>query len=143
MNADSIEANKALVRRYIDEIQNQHRLDALDSIFSAGFIDHANAFDGVFQGVDGLRRGYEVMLAAFPDFHATLHEQVGEGDRVVTRKTIRATHRGEFRGIPATDTRVGFEVIDIFRIEDGRIAECGFLFDEYRLMQQLGIMKEK
>ena len=134
----SIQQNKAIVRRYIDEVQNEHRIDALGDIFAAGFIDHSNTFDGVFQGIDGLVRGYRDIFGAFPDFGATLLDQIGEGDRVVTYKIVSATHEAEFRGFAATGNRIEFQVIDIFRIEDGLIAECWLLFEELKFLRQLG-----
>ena len=135
-----VEANKALVRRYIDEVQIAHRVEALDSIFAANFIDHANTFDGVFQGIDGLRQGYAELLSAFPDFSATLLDQVAEGDRVVTYKTVSGTHHGRFHGIEPTGRRFEIRVIDIFRIRRGRIAACWLLFDELGFYRQLGVI---
>ncbi|MEM7196003.1 MAG: ester cyclase [Pseudomonadota bacterium] len=133
-----VEKNKALVRRYVDEVQNEHCLEALDTIFSKNFVDHSQILGSMFQNIDGLKRGYTDMLAAFPDFHVTINEQIGEGNKVVTHKTITATHAGEFRGIAATHRQVEFQVIDIFTINDGLISECWFLFEEYKLMQQIG-----
>jgi steroid delta-isomerase-like uncharacterized protein len=130
--------SKTIVRRYVDEVQNGHRIEALETIFSQGFIDHTNAFGGVFQGIEGLKQGYVEMLEAFPDFNATIHDQICEGDKVVTFKTITGTHEGTFLGIPATGKKIKFKVIDIFRIEENLITECWFLFEELQLMQQLG-----
>lgn len=138
--AERIVANKALVRRYVDEVQNGHDLDALDTIFAPDFIDHAATFDGLFQGIEGLRQGYVELLDAFPDFGATIFQQIGEGDRVVTYKRIVATHQNAFLGIPPGGAGIDFEVIDIFRIEAGRIAECWLLFDELRFLRQLGAL---
>ena len=133
-----IAANKALVQRYVDEVQNGHDIDALDTIFAQDFIDHADTFDGLFQGMEGLKRGYVEMLSAFPDYRVTMHEQIGEGDRVVTYKTISFTHQGAFQGIPATGKRIEFKVIDIFRIENNLIAECWLVFEELKFLRQLG-----
>ncbi len=135
---NSVQANKAIVRRYVDEVQNGHSIEALETIFSNNFIDHTNAFGGVFQGIEGLKQGYLDMLKAFPDFRATIHDQIGEEDKVVTYKTITGTHKEAFLGIPATGEKIEFKVIDIFRIEENLIAECWFLFEELRFMQQLG-----
>jgi predicted ester cyclase len=50
-----------------------------------------------------------------------IHDQLSEGDRVTTRTTRRGTHRGELMGIPATNQRVGMDVVDIVRLENGRL----------------------
>ena len=138
---NNIQANKAIVRRYVNEVQNDHSIEALETIFSKNFIDHTNAFGGVFQGIEGLKQGYVEMLTAFPDFRATIHDQIGEDDKVVTYKTIEGTHQEVFLGNPATGKKIEFKVIDIFRIEGEMIAECWFLFEELKFMQQLGAVK--
>jgi predicted ester cyclase len=78
------------------------------------------------------------VFTAFPDMRAEIHDQVAEGDKVVTRKTFYGTQQGEFMGIPPTGKKVAFDVIDIFRIADGRILEHWFAGDMLGLMQQLG-----
>ena len=132
------EANKALVRRYVDEVQNGHNIDALETIFSEDFIDHAETFDGLFQGIEGLKQGYAEMLSAFPDYSVTVHDLIAEDDKVVTYKTISFTHKDTFQGIAATGNHISFKVIDIFRVEDGLIAECWLQYEELQFLQQLG-----
>ena len=79
---------------------------------------------------------------AFPDFRVVIHDQIAEGDKVVTYKTVMGTHREEFRGIPATSQRIEFQVIDIFRIEENKITECWGVFEELKFLQQLGVLSE-
>ncbi len=69
------------------------------------------------------QRFYGMLLGAFPDANVTIDEQVAERDLVVTRKTLRGTHRGELWGLEPTGNRIEFEFIDIFRIRDGKLAE--------------------
>ena len=102
MEASRIKANKAVVQRYIDEIQNGHSLDAIADVFSENFIDHTASGGGAFVGgIEGLKRGYESFLKAFPDLQATVEEMVAEGDKVVAYKTLRGTHAGNWLGMPA------------------------------------------
>ena len=98
----NLEENKAIVQRYVDEIQNEHNLDAIESIFSSDFIDHMDSFGGLFQGLDGLKRGYAALLNAFPDLHVTVEDMIAEDDKVVIYKTATGTHCEEYLGIPAT-----------------------------------------
>lgn len=77
------------------------------------------------------------MRSAFPDLHVRIHEQIAEGEKVVTRKTFEGTHRGEFMGVPSTARPVAFEGIDILTVRDGRIAEHRVVFDQLAIQQQL------
>jgi predicted ester cyclase len=66
---------------------------------------------------------------------------LAERDRVVTRKTFHGTHQGEFMGILATGRAVTFDVIDIVRYQDGRLAEHWNVVDQLELMRQLGVVQ--
>ena len=72
-----------------------------------------------------------------PDLHAVIHDQLGEGDKVTTRKTLHGTHRGPFWGVPPTGKQVTIDLIDSFRITDGQMVEHCNLVDWMGLMQQL------
>lgn len=76
--------------------------------------------------------------AAFPDIYVTVEDQVAEGDKVSTRRTWEATHRGSYRGIAATGKRVKWSQISIVRLADGKIAEDWAVADELSILQQLG-----
>ncbi len=143
MKNSNLEENKAIVQRYVDEIQNKHNLDAIEDIFSSDFIDHMDSFGGLFQGLDGLKRGYSHQLTAFPDIQMTVHELIAEGDKVVVYKTGTGTHCEEYNGIPATGKKIKFTNVYIFRIKDKKIAEYWGLFDENGVKRQLGVIAEK
>ena len=142
MQNSELEKNKAVVQRYVDEIQNGHSIDTIDSIFAEDFVDHMATHGGLFQGIDGLKRGYSELLAAFPDLQVTVKDLLAEGDKVVVYKSTTATHRGTYQGILATGNRVQFESIYIFQIREGKIAEYWGLFNEYALKQQLGVIEQ-
>jgi len=76
--------------------------------------------------------------AAFPDKRYTIHDLIAEGDKVVTRWTFRATHKGEYMGIPATNKQVAFTGVYITRFADGKQAEWWLEADFVSLMQHLG-----
>jgi predicted ester cyclase len=78
-----------------------------------------------------------MLRTAFPDIEAVIHQQIAEGDMVVTRKTFRGTHSGEFMGVAATGKPVVIDGIDILRITDGQLAEHWTVVDMLSLMQQL------
>lgn len=138
--ASDLKTNKAIVQRYIDEVQNGHALEAIDEIFSKDFIDHTASGDGLFLGgLEGLKTGYASFLQAFPDLSAAVEDMIAEGDKVVAYKTLTGTHSDSFLGIPATGKQATFRIISIYRIEDGKIAEFWGLQDIASLKQQLEI----
>jgi len=120
--AEAEEANKALARRWFDEVINERNLDALPEIYAADYAYHgAGGFE--LRGLAPLRGFAASILAASDDRHATVERQVVEGDRVVTQFTSRGTQTGPFQGRPATGEEWVTEGIVISRIENGRIAE--------------------
>ncbi|MFQ5674713.1 MAG: ester cyclase [bacterium] len=137
----SVEENKAIVRRFVEEVQSQHDLDIVGELMDTNMIDHYYDAQGLQQpknAVEGFKKFFSGMLAAFPDIKAVIHKQVAEGDNVVTHKTLHGTHKGEFRGIPPTGKKVSVDVIDIFRIADGKMVEHWTVIDWMGLLQQLG-----
>jgi steroid delta-isomerase-like uncharacterized protein len=132
----STEANKTLVRRLVDEAQTEGRLEVVDELLADDFVDHS-PLPGLPANRDGIRILFGALRAAFPDLRVTIDEQVAEGEKVVTRKTFRGTHGGEFLGAPASGRAVAFEVIDILSVRDGKIAEHRVVFDQLGLREQL------
>ncbi len=141
MQSSELEKNKAVVQRYVDEIQNAHSLDAIDSLFAEDFVDHMASMGRLFLGgMDGLKRGYATFLDAFPDLHVTVEDMIAEGDKVVAYKTLSGTHRGTHLEIPPTGKRVQYQIISIYRIKNGKIAEYWGLQDEISLKRQLDVI---
>ena len=141
MQSSELEKNKAVVQRYVDEIQNAHSLDAIDSIFAEDFVDHMASSGGLYLGgMEGLKRGYATFLDAFPDLHVTVEDMIAEGDKVVAYKTLSGTHRGTHLEIPPTGKRVQYQIISIYRIKNGKIAEYWGLQDEISLKRQLDVI---
>ena len=67
MQISELEKNKAVVIRYVDEIQNGHSIDAIESVFAEDFVDHMASSGGLFVGgMDGLKRGYATCLCTIP-----------------------------------------------------------------------------
>lgn len=133
------EENKAVVRRFNDEVISQGKLDVADELLAPTFVDRS-ALPGVPANREGVKALFAGFHSAFPDFHVTIHDQVGEGDLVATRKTFTGTHRGDLWGIPATGKQVAFGVIDILRVVDGKMVEHWTVVDQLGLMQQLGVI---
>jgi steroid delta-isomerase-like uncharacterized protein len=133
------EANKQVVRRFVDEYQSAANEQSFAELLHPDVVDRSRP-PGIAEGAEGVRQQFEAFRAAFPDFHAVIHDQIAEGDKVVTRKVFHGTHRGELMGIPPTGREVQIEVIDIVRVEGGQIVEHWNVVDRLGLLQQLGAL---
>ena len=100
----STEENKALVRRFVDEVQSAGNTDAIDEICSSEFVNHS-ASPGVPSNREGVKRLTAMFRQAFPDSYFTIEDMMAERDKVATRKTFHGTHQGEFMGIPQPANR--------------------------------------
>jgi steroid delta-isomerase-like uncharacterized protein len=126
----SVEENKALVRREQAELWNHTgNLDAAAELFAAGEVEAAK------QEAADFRRG-------FPDVISTIEDLIAEGNKVVARWRSRATHRGDYMGIPPSGKEVQFMGISVYRIEEGKIAESWTVEDQFGLMRQIGAIRE-
>ncbi len=134
----SVEENKALLHRYVEEVHNKGNLDALDQFYAADFVDH-NAFPGIPPGIEGMRQTYTMIHSALTNIHIAINDMVAEEDKIVIRFTASGIHKGEFMGIPPTGKEFSIMEIRIYRIASGKIVEHWGLIDETSLMQQLGI----
>jgi steroid delta-isomerase-like uncharacterized protein len=91
---------------------------------------------------EGVKMQFTMFFAALPDLHAIIHDQVADENKVVTRKTLRGTHRGDLMGIPPTGKTVDIEVIDILAVTDGKITDHWNLVDQLGLLKQLGALPD-
>jgi steroid delta-isomerase-like uncharacterized protein len=135
----TIEENKALVRRFVDEVQSAGNIDAIDELCSPEFVNHS-APSGMPPNREGVKQVTAMFRQAFPDSYFTVEDMIAEGDKVATHKTFHGTHEGEFMGMPPTGRRVSMELIDIVRISEGRVVEHWSMGDNLGMMQQLGVI---
>ena len=133
------EENKAIFRRYVEEVGNEGNLDLVDEIFS-DYASHQPDGSVLERGPEDVKRFMGEFRSAFPDFHTTIEDQIAEDDKVVTRWTMRGTHEGEFRGIAPTGKQITVTGIGIFRFSDGKVVESWDNFDQLGMMQQLGVV---
>ena len=134
-----VEENKALVRREIEEVWNQGKLDLIDEIFAADFVCHIAGSPDI-QGPEGEKQFASMFRTAFPDIKFTIEDQIAEGDKVVNRWTYTATHKGELMGISPTGVQVTVTGITIGRYAGGKVLEIWVNSDALGLMQQLGVV---
>jgi steroid delta-isomerase-like uncharacterized protein len=135
----SPEDNKALVRRWYEEVVNQKKTAAIDEFFAPNIVVHT-APPGTPGGLEGAKQNLTMYLTAFPDLHLTVEDMIAEGDKVVARLTVRGTHQGELRSIPPTGKQVTVTAIDLYRIAGGKFVEYRGNADDLGVLQQLGLI---
>jgi len=113
------EDNKALAKRWLEEVWNQGDLSLVDELIAANYVLHDPTRPGL-RGRTGIKESIALFRTAFPDLHFTIEDQVAERERVVTRYSIEGTHLGPIMGIAATGKHGTITGIDIYRITDGK-----------------------
>ena len=114
------EANKALIRSYIEEMWNKHQPSAADRFVAINYVEHNPQLPS---GLAGSKQFVAKVLAAFSNYHGEIQDIVAEGDKVVTRVEWTGTNDGPLDGRPATGNKLVFSTSDFFRIENGKVAE--------------------
>jgi steroid delta-isomerase-like uncharacterized protein len=136
----SIEDNKALARRFFEEVWNQADESAIDRYIA----ENAGGNDPDFgTGREAFRAQWKKWHAAFPDLHFEVEDVIAEGDKVVTRWVLTGTHKGEFQGIPATGKSIRVTGMSLDRLSGGQIAEGFDGWDNLGLRQQLGVLPKE
>jgi steroid delta-isomerase-like uncharacterized protein len=133
----SVAENKAIVRRWFEEVWNKGNLDAVDELVAATVVSEIPGEPEV-RGPEAWRQQVSSTRAAFPDLAFTIEDQIAEEDKVATRWTLRGTHQGEFMGVPATGKQVTVTGISITRYANGKNVGSWNEMDLLGLMQQLG-----
>ena len=137
-NRMSVERNKETFRRYIEEVWKDENLDIADEVFAEKYLSHQSDGTTLERGPEDVKKFVMEYRNAFSDIENITDDMIGEDDKVVNRWTLRVTHTGEFRGIPATDKRITITGIGIFRFsEDGKVVESWDSLDRLGMLQQL------
>jgi steroid delta-isomerase-like uncharacterized protein len=134
------EENKALVHRWFEEVWNRGRAEAIDEMCAPDCVAHGLTDDTgqTLSGAAAFKAFHQKFLGAFPDINVTVEDVIAEGDKVVARCTVRATHSGDSLGFAATQKPIEITGMSISRIQDGKIAEGWNNFDFMGLFQQVG-----
>ena len=135
------ERNKALIRRWFEEVWNQGRGEAIDELLADDVVIHG-LVDGAgnpVKGVQGFRDFHTQFRGAFPDIYVSVEDTIAEGDLVVARCSVSGRHSGDHLGFTATNAPVQFEGVAITRIENGKIVEAWNHFDFLQMNRQLGL----
>ncbi len=137
------EENKALIRRWFEEVWNKGRSEAIDEMFAEEAVAHglADAGGAELRGPTGFKPFFERFRAAFPDISVVVEETIAEGDLVAARCTVRGKHQSDSLGFAATQQPVEFSGMAFVRVSDGKIVEAWNNFDFMAMFQQLGALR--
>jgi steroid delta-isomerase-like uncharacterized protein len=131
--------NKAVVRRFFKAFAANDQA-AMKEVLAPDLAAYTHIGPGPVNR-EALLQGINGWNATFKDTHFTIEEQIGEGEKVVTRTTMKAVHSGgDFQGLAPTGKEVAVSGITINRVQDGRIVEHRVNSDFLGLMQQLGLI---
>jgi steroid delta-isomerase-like uncharacterized protein len=133
-----LDRNKALVRRFINEIFLKRDFSSVDALLTEDFTPHT--WGSVEPGRDSLKAAMERVSAGISDARMQIEDVIAEGDLVAVRLTSSAIHTGEFMGMPASGRRYEIGEIHIFRVRDGKVAEHWHQADFLGMMRQLGAL---
>ena len=131
----SLERNKTIVLGFI-KAYNERKLDLIDDFVSPDYIDHDKNI-----GREGLKQLIAMGITAFPDWLETVEDVIAEGDKVWVRLTYTGTHKGAFMGLPPTGKKINSKAVDIYRIENGKLAEYWNVTDNINIFKQIGAIE--
>ena len=134
----SLEENKAIVRRFFEEGPSKGNLSVADELLSPSFALHTPLPSA--PGIQGMKDIITICRAAFEHLDVTVEDMTAEGDKVAARFTAHGIHKGSFMNLPPTGKPITMTGIEIFRIENGKIAELWGEANLLGLMVQLGIL---
>ena len=132
------EEKKHLVQRFAASL-GTGSIDVYDELVTEKFLQHA---PGVASGRQATKELVQMLRNAFPDIQNTLEEMIVAGDMVATFGHVSGTHRGVFMGIAPTGKHIRTASMNLFRIEEGMLAEHWEVADNLSLLQQLGALQQ-
>ena len=138
----TLEANKALIRRWFEEVWNKGRVEAIAEMFAADGVAHGLSDEPgkTMKGPDDFMPFHSIFRGAFPDIEVVVEDTIAEGDLVAARCSVRGRHTGDHLGVAASNAPVKFTGMAIVRIRDGKIVEAWNNFDFLAMNKQIGIM---
>jgi steroid delta-isomerase-like uncharacterized protein len=132
------EANKQLMRRWFEEVWNEHKETAIADMMSPDWRGHGlSQGDSELIGPEGFKTFFRRFRGAFPDIHITVHDTIAEGDKVALRWTASMTHLGDHLGFPASGRKANVAGSTIVMIRNGRIVEGWNHMDMGGMLAQL------
>lgn len=133
-----LNANKQLIRDYIENVMNKHQPDAAENYFAVDYIEHNPRLP---PGLAGKKKFIASLAAGFSDYHGDIQQILAEGDEVVTRTRWTGTQDGPYLGHTATGNKLDFTTSDFYRIEKGKVVEHWDVVDTLARAVALGLVQ--
>ncbi len=136
------EENKALIRRWFEEVWNKQRAEAIDEMIAPDCVIHGLADEqgNPIEGPANFKSFHQMFRGAFPDIYVTVEDAIAEGDLVAARCSVRGQHLGDSLGIAASRAPVDFTGMVFLRVKDGRFVEAWNNFDFLAMNKQIGVL---
>ncbi len=131
--SSTAEENKTLVRRFLAAIEAAN-FQVFDQIVAENYDDH---LAGQSPGRETLKQYFAGLYAAFADLKLPISAIVAEGDKVAVLNAVRGTHKGDFAGLKATGRNIDAMAFQLYRIQNGQLAEHWEVADFSTLMRQI------
>jgi steroid delta-isomerase-like uncharacterized protein len=132
------ERNKAIARRWSEELWSQGNLAVASEIISPDYVRHDPGDPFPAQGPEDVKRIVTMLRSMLPDLTITVEQMVAEGDYVVSRYTSTATDTRGYMGMPPTGKTIRTSAMQMFRFADGKIVESWAVRDDLGTLRQLG-----
>jgi steroid delta-isomerase-like uncharacterized protein len=131
------EKNKAAIRMLYENFLNTGKLELLDQIIAEEYL-------GIYgqKGPSAYAETIRALRQGFPDIQWTIEDLVAAGDRVAVRWTWQGTHRGSFRGFPASQKQVTDNAIAIYQFRDNKVVQAWIQSDRLGVLQQIGAIPQ-
>ena len=139
----SLDENKAIVRRILNEFWQDGKVNVLDELLADDCVNHEQSNPELRgkkackEWANGVRLAN---LQGFPDVEIRAEDFIAEGDKVVKRWVFRGTHSGEYNGIPPTGKTVTMRGVTLYQLAGGKVREMYWNYDVFGLLQQLGVI---
>ncbi len=132
----SAKENKAIVCQLVEDLFNTGNLDIVEEVLADSYTDHSPSHPDL-SGRENVKQSLVEWLTAFPDTVSVAQDVIAEGDKVAARWTTRATHQGEFMGVPPTGNHINVTWFGIFCLSEGKIVEGWDIFNVLEMTEQL------
>jgi len=126
---DQVTGHKTLSRRWIEQGYGRNDAAVMEALMPLQMLEESS-----------WREQIAAFHGAFPDLTATVDEQLAEGDRVMTRVTLRGTHTGDLLGLPPTGRSIELTLVEVHTWRDGQIADLWNSFHPVLVLAQLGVI---
>lgn len=141
MGMDGAAANMTVMREAFAAL-NRKDIDACVALMTPDFIINLAGAPYQQRGIRAWRKNVDILFSAFPDAQVHIDDMFGTDDKVAVRVRITGTHRGEFVGNPPTGKPISYESNELYRLENGKVAEEWICSDMLTLMTQIGAVSK-